>query len=128
MSASHRQCSTISLLGGMALGAGLMYLLDSGRGAKVRSLRSSPPTSLPVVPRKVLPDWVLAERARLEVWKTLAHPDSVEISAWYGRVTLWGPVLPGEPERLQEKLSQLPGLRQLELQLTTREDSAARVA
>jgi hypothetical protein len=37
-------------------------------------------------------------------------------------------VLAGEPERLREKLAKLPGLRKLELQLTTWEEPAARVA
>ncbi|HXP45920.1 MAG TPA: hypothetical protein VN810_01515 [Terriglobales bacterium] len=43
-------------------------------------------------------------------------------------MTLWGPVLAEEPERLREKLVKLPGLRKLDLQLTTQEDATARVA
>jgi osmotically-inducible protein OsmY len=75
-----------------------------------------------------VPDWVLGERTRLETWRTLAHPDSIQISVRDGRVTLWGPVLAGEAERLRRKLVKIPGLRTLDLQLTTREEVSARVA
>jgi len=118
---------SFSLLGGMAIGAGLMYLLDAGLRRRRRTGGAVTPIS--VVPRRPpVPDWVLAERARLEMWRTVAHPDSVQVSAKAGCVTLWGPVLAGEPERLREKLVKIPGLRKLELQLTTREEPAARVA
>jgi len=158
---SLRPCQTFSLLGGVALGAGLMYLLDSDRGivrrarlrdqalprlrklaaiasGKVRHLQQtfqapSPRvhgagTPLSVVPSQPVPDWVLAERARLEIWRAVAHPESVQVTAREGRLTLWGPVRAGEPDALREKLARLPGLRKLELQLTTREEPAGRVA
>lgn len=127
MKSSLRQCGSFSLLGGMAIGAGLMYLLDPGRAIRRRARGAVTPIS--VVPRRQpVPDWVLAERARLEIWRTLAHPDSIQISVRDGRVTLWGPVLAEEPERLREKLAKIPGLRKLDLQLTTWEESAARAA
>jgi len=127
MKSSFTQYPSYSVLGGMAIGAGLMYLLDSGLGMRRRTGGAVTPIS--VVPRRQpVPDWVLGERARLETWRTLAHPDSIQVSAKAGRVTLWGPVLAGEPERLREKLVKIPGLRELELQLTTRDESAARVA
>ena len=142
-----RPCQTFSLLGGVALGAGLMYLLDSDRGTgrrarlrdqaslrlrelvaiaggKVRRLQEAfiaPPRQphagapLSVVSPRPVPDWVLAERARLEIWRAVAHPESVQVTAREGRLTLWGPVRAGEPESLREKLVKLPGLRRLEL-------------
>jgi hypothetical protein len=115
----------------MAIGAGLMYLVDFGLHIRRRARRRDPAVRAPisVVPRRPpVPDWVLAERTRLEMWRTLAHPDSVQVFARDGCVSLWGPVLAGEPERLREKLAKLPGLRKLELQLTTWEEPAARVA
>ena len=125
MKRSLRQCGSLSLLGGMAIGAGLMYLVDAGlRG---RAHRVGAPISV-ASRRPSVPDWVLAERARLEIWRTTANPDSIQISVRNGCVTLWGPVLAEEPERLREKLVKLPGLRKLDLQLTTREEPAARVA
>jgi len=152
MSSSLRPCPA-AWLGGAALGAGLMYLLDSekgsGRRANLRQLavsaaatlrrwqstRATPQPEAPgrarvlaVVPPKPVPDWVLAERARLEVWRGIAHPGSVQVTARDGRLTLWGPVLPGEPETLRENLAKLPGLRGLELQLTIRQEPASRVA
>ena len=152
MSSSLRPCPA-AWLGGAALGAGLMYLLDSERGsgrraslrqlavsaaATVRRWQSAHTTRQPesprrarvltVVPPKPVPDWVLAERARLEIWRGIAHPDSVQVRARDGRLTLWGPVLPGEPETLRDKLARLPGLRRLELQLTVRPEAATRVA
>jgi len=125
MKSSLRQCGSFSLLGGMAIGAGLMYLLDFG----LRSRAHRAVTAISVVPRRPsVPDWVLAERARLEIWRTTANPDSIQISVRDGCVTLWGPVLAEEPERLRENLVKLPGLRKLDLQLTTVDEPAARVA
>ena len=125
MKRSLRQCGSFSLLGGMAIGAGLMYLVDVG--LRSRAHRAVTPISL--VPRRpAVPDWVLAERARLEIWRTTANPDSIQIAVRDGCVTLWGPALAEEPERLREKLVKLPGLRKLDLQLTTREEATARVA
>jgi len=89
MKSSLRQCGSFSLLGGVALGAGLMYLVDTG--LRSRSHRAVTPIS--AVPRRQpVPDWVLAERARLEIWRTTANPDSIQISVRDGCVTLWGPV------------------------------------
>jgi len=127
MKNSFTRCRSYSLLGGMAIGAGLMYLVGAGRASRRRARSVAKPIS--AVPRRpTVPDWVLAERARLEVWRTTANPDSIQISVRDGRVTLWGPVLAEEPERLREKLVKLPGLRKLDLQLITREEATARVA
>jgi len=127
MKSSFTQYRSYSLLGGMAIGAGLMYLVGAGRASRRRARSMDKPIS--AVPRgPAVPDWVLAERARLEVWRTTANPDSIQISVRDGRVTLWGPVLAGEPETLREKLAKLPGLRKLDLQLITREEATARVA
>lgn len=155
MSSSLTPCRAVSWLGGAALGAGLMFLLDSNKGsgrradlrhltaiaaAKIRNLKtrnllsphaprqSAGARKLSFVSRPHVPDWVLAERARLEIWRGVAHPESVQVTARDGRLTLWGPVLAGEPETLREKLAKLPGLRRLELQLTIRQETAARVA
>jgi hypothetical protein len=132
MKSSLEQYRSFSLLGGMAIGAGLMYLVDSRLDIRHRGRRHDPAEAEPIseVPhRSPVPDWVLAERTRLEMWRTLAHPDSVQVFARDGCVTLWGPALAGEPERLRERLAKLPGLRKLELQLTPWEEpAAARVA
>ncbi|MFI5088666.1 MAG: hypothetical protein ACHP7P_01240 [Terriglobales bacterium] len=125
MKSALRQCGPFSLLGGVAIGAGLMYLVDTHLHS--RAHRAVTPISV-VRRRPSVPDWVLAERARLEIWRTTANPDSIQISVREGCVTLWGPVLAEEPEKLREKLVKLPGLRKLDLQLTTQEEAAARVA
>jgi hypothetical protein len=158
MKMSLRPCASASLLGGLAIGASLMYLLDPHRGisrrehlrthlfsrlrkvgeeidGRIRDVRKrvlAMPlhrvAQLSLVPHQPVPDWVIAERTRLETWCTLAHPDSVNISVRNGRVTLWGPVLADEPERLHARLLKIPGLRHLELQLTTREEAITRIA
>ncbi len=151
MKPSLRTCPFVSLLGGMAIGAGLVYLLDFDRGVRRRAqlrtgfrkfsgtvdgtvrdvrkrLQSTPlrrVARLFLVPRQPVPDWVVAERTRLETWRTLAHPDFVQISVHDGCVTLWGPVLAGEPERLRSRLMNIPGIRQIELQLLTPQESTA---
>ena len=152
MKPSLRTCPFVSLLGGMAIGAALAYLLDFDRGVRRRAhlrtglrkfggmvdgtvrdvhkrLQAMPlqrVARLFLVPRRPVPDWVVAERTRLETWRTLAHPDFVQISVRDGRVTVWGPVLAGEPETLRGRLIKVPGVRAVELQLTTRESAAVR--
>lgn len=158
MKVSLRTCPPVTLFGGMAIGAGLMYLLDFERGVSRRArlrtrammrlrklgemiherarefadkLQVAPlqrVAAISLIPRQPVPDWVLAERTRLETWRTLAHPDSVQISVRDGRVTLWGPVLTGEPERLHARLLKIPGVRKVELQFTTRQEATAQVA
>lgn len=147
MSSSLRPCQAVSWLGGAALGVGLMFLLDSDKGsgrraglrhlaaiaaARIRNLQTRESGrrtgTLSVIRPKPVPDWVLAERARLEIWRGVTHPESVQVTARDGRLTLWGPVLAGEPEALREKLHKLPGLRQLKLQLTIRRETVVRVA
>jgi hypothetical protein len=150
MKPSLRTCPFVSLLGGMAIGAALAYLLDFDRGVRrraqlctglrkfggtvdgtVRDVRNKLQSPLQqvarlfLVPRQSVPDWVVAERTRLETWRTLAHPGFVHISVHHGRVTLWGPVLVGEPERLRSRLVDIPGIRQIELQLLTAQESTA---
>jgi hypothetical protein len=128
MKRSLRQGGSFSLLGGVAIGAGLMYLVDAGLGIARRVRRRGAAVRKPISVvrrRPSVPDWVLAERARLEIWRTTANPDSIQISVRDGCVNLWGPVLAEEPERLREKLVKLPGLRKLDLQLTTREEATA---
>ncbi len=152
MKPSLKTCPFVSLLGGMAIGAAVAYLLDFDRGVRRRAhlrtglrkfggmvdgtvrdvrkrLQSTPlqqVARLFLVARQPVPDWVVGERTRLETWRTLAHPDSVQISVLDGRVTVWGPVLAGEPERLRGRLIKVPGVRAVELQLTTRESAAVR--
>jgi len=117
------------LLGGLAAGAGLMYLLDPEQGDRRRAVaRDRAARALRALcaagagARAALcahvSDQFLAERVRSEITLVVAHPASIQVNARHGRVTLWGPVLRGEVEALRRRLTALCGVRALELQLT----------
>jgi hypothetical protein len=140
----------ICLLGGIATGAGLMYLLDPNTGEKrrqaaghglgrwltalsafagrtVATLRSAAREAVMGIyaesARGEFADRVLAERVRGELRRLLSHPGSIQVIARDGRVVLWGPVLAGEPEKLRPLIARLPGVQHLELLLTIRDES-----
>lgn len=126
------------LLGGLGLGAALMYVLDPERGKKrrvlvrdkaVRAARKAGDT-LDAKSR----DWknrakgavaevkamtreegvlnpVLEERVRAEMGRAVANPGAIDVSALEGVVILSGPVLASE---LDELLSTVHGVRGVE--------------
>jgi hypothetical protein len=140
----------ISLLSAILTGAGLMYLLDPSRGEERRSstrrrlagwlralagfagttIGAVQNTAKGAVVRMAEPatsrefsNRVLAERVRAELRRVVSHPGSIQVIARDGRVVLWGPVLADEPEKLHRHLGRMPGVRNLELLLTTREEA-----
>lgn len=126
------------LLGGLGLGAALMYVLDPERGKKrrglvrdkvVRAARKAGETldarsrdwrnrakgaaaEVKAMTREEgVSDPVLEERVRAEMGRAVANPGAIEVSALDGVVTLSGPVLVSELDRL---LSTVHGVRGVE--------------
>jgi uncharacterized membrane protein len=125
------------LLAGALLGAGLAYYLDPDRGRRRRALLrdhvvhlghevkgAAGPTSRDLANRtlglmheakgRVLngdaDDVVLVARVRSALGRLVSHPGSVEVRSEHGRVTLSGPVLAAELDRLLAGVEHVPGV------------------
>ncbi|HET6342246.1 MAG TPA: BON domain-containing protein, partial [Gemmatimonadota bacterium] len=141
--------SKASVLGGLGLGAGLMYLLDPDRGRRRRALvrdqlssrignseaflgktvRDSANRSRGLVARarsRVTPggrvtDDVLVERVRSKLGRYVSHPGAIEVDAHRGRVVLRGQILAGESEDLLSAVASVPGVHHVENELEVHE-------
>ena len=127
-----------SILVGLAAGAGLMYLFDPEKGRRRRSLlrdqvvhaehkftEEGETGSRDLVNRtkgmfavlrrrldgRNADDVVLEERVRSAIGRVVRHAGSVEVMAQDGVVTLGGPVLAEEVERLLNKAYTVPGVQ-----------------
>jgi len=134
----------LTLLSGVGLGAGVMYLLDPASGRRRRALLRDQLTSaanrvddcldatwsdvrhraqgLAAEASELLAhdrpdDRVLAERVRSKFGRYLSHPGSVEVAARDGRVTLSGPILAREVDWLLDAVAAVPGVSGVENRL-----------
>jgi uncharacterized membrane protein len=134
----------LSLIGSIGLGASLMYLLDPQQGERRRSLARDQvvhllhksgdaigPTARDLRNRtrglfaetasllmnREVPDNVLVARVRSRLGRHVSHPGSIEVSANQGRVTLSGPILSHELERLLAAVAETPGVAGIENRL-----------
>src|SRR2546423_7524759 len=110
----------LTLIGGIGLGAGLMYVLDPDRGRRRRALvrdkvarvinktrdatgktlrdtrhraRGLVAGARSLLKREQVSDEVLIERVRSKMGRVVSHPHSIGVTADRGRVTLRGPIL-----------------------------------
>lgn len=139
------------MLGGAALGAGIMYLLDPDRGKGRRALirdqavRSARRTrdaagatardvqnrtrgmlySMKswVSPETSFIDDLLVERVRSKLGMLVRHPRSIDVTAFAGTVTLSGPVLADEVESLVAMVSRVHGVRHVENRLDIHQEA-----
>ncbi|MGH7564428.1 MAG: SRPBCC family protein, partial [Gemmatimonadota bacterium] len=139
-----------SWLGGLGLGAGLMYLLDPDRGRRRRALVRDRLSSRAgesetflgktgrdfsnraqgflararsrVVPEGHVADDVLAERVRSKMGRHVSHPGAIEITARWGRVILRGPILAHEFEDLLSAVASVRGVRDIDDRLEVHRD------
>ncbi len=130
------------VIGGLGLGASVMYLLDPERGRRRRAMlrdgisaRASDSgrflkksgrdlgnrarglaakTRNRVLPAGPVEDDVLAERVRSKMGRYVSHPGAIEVSAAAGRVTLRGPVLADEADGLVRAVESVRGVREVE--------------
>ncbi len=136
------------VLGGIGLGAGLMYLLDPDRGRRrratardqmvemlheaadtfqkgVRDLNNRVSGRLIGAASSLIPDKVgddvLVERIRTALGHAVAYPQAITVSAVEGQVNLAGHVLREDLPRLMTALGKMRGLRSVTDQLTVHE-------
>ncbi len=137
---------TVTLLSGMAIGAGLMYVLDPNRGRARRAQAGQrlihfgrvlgrqtgrqarnlahqvygSVAELAAIVRdrsRTIPDDVLVERVRAQLGHVISHPGLLDISASQGRVIASGPVLEHEVERVRDRMDKIRGVLECQLQL-----------
>lgn len=140
----------LSLLGGLGLGVGLMYLFDPDRGKRRRSLIRDKGVHVMVAGEELIDvgardlghrtaglvaelrsrltrDWpddeVLVARARSKLGRYVSHPRAIVVQANAGVVTLSGPILASEANVLLKAIGAIPGVQDVENQLTVHERS-----
>lgn len=136
-------------MGAGILGASLMYYLDPERGRRRRSLVrdqtihaghklvAAVDTTVRDIRNRIEgtlawlrslfddsepDDEVLAERVRARIGRVASHPGSIEVSAHNGVVTLGGPVLTAEVDRLIDRVRSVRGVRGVENRLEPHEE------
>jgi hypothetical protein len=135
---------SLTLIGGMGLGAALMYMLDPDRGRRRRALVRDQlahaanilPDALDATTRDLsnrtrglvaevgsvfdsreTSDEVLMERVRSKMGRVVSHPHALKVTANQGSITLSGPILADEVEDLLRCVSSVQGVRGVENQL-----------
>ena len=135
----------LGLIGGLGLGACLMYIFDPHMGRRRRALardkmiRFAHKTgdAIDVTSRDFknrafgwiasargtiweeaeVSDEVLAERVRSRFGFLVSHPSSIEVRVENGKVTLTGPILASEVDRLLRRVSSIAGVKSVENRL-----------
>jgi uncharacterized membrane protein len=132
--------NTAGLLLGLAAGASLMYLLDPQAGRRRRSLMTHKMSRMGNVTEEAIgttsrdaanrargffaelaswfrsdspDDRVLCERVRSRLGFLVDHPSSIDVTASDGRITLSGPVLARELDRLLDGVRRTTGVREV---------------
>ena len=141
-SVGDRIGQVFTFLGGAALGAGLYHILDPQRGAarrawvrdqmghglssagrfldkRVRDLRNRAQGRVAEwrTSGEQVNDDILVERVRAQIGHVLSHPAGIDISARDGVVTVRGPVLEGEREKVEHRLAETRGVREFRLEV-----------
>lgn len=133
-----------TLLTSLGLGAGVMYFYDPNYGKRRRTLVSDKVNktindtdeAIDVALRDMrnrtrgvlaemmgrlsdegAPDWLIEERVRAELGRVVRHPGSIQVSADGGNISLRGPVLADEVERLVRRVGMVRGVKDVENQL-----------
>jgi hypothetical protein len=139
-STGERIGQTFVFLGGIGLGAGLLFILDPQAGAarrawvrdrlgsgvrsfgrfldkRVRDLRNRAQGRVAELRAsgEQVDDAVLVERVRAQIGHVLSHPGAIEIVASDGFVIIRGPVLEGEREKIEHRLGETRGVRDYRL-------------
>jgi CBS domain-containing protein len=94
----------------MGLGAGLMYVLDSSRG-RTTSSSDAPHTGGASGDRKI------ESAIRSKVSQIVSYPNTLQLKASNGNVTLSGPVLADEVRELIDCITSMDGVKSLESRL-----------
>jgi uncharacterized membrane protein len=140
----------LTLLGGVGLGAVLMYMLDPDRGKRRRGLvRDNLATATNKVPDAIsttardfsnrvqglaaqassvfsseeASDEVLVARVRSKLGRVVSHPSSIEVAGSQGRMVLSGPILAHEVDALVACAKGVPGVKDVESQLEVHKEA-----
>jgi uncharacterized membrane protein len=134
-----------TLIGGIGIGAGLMYFLDPGRGRRRRALVRDKAVSfwsrsgdtVDTTARNLrdrvvgfgaevrsmfegeehVPDQRLVERVRSKMGRVVSHPRAIDVNARDGHITLSGPILEGEVDRLIANVGAIRGVKSVDNRL-----------
>ncbi len=107
-------------IGGVLVGAGLMFLLDPDRGARRRSLARGAVAGLRSrFRREDVDDPLLYARVRSALGRAVSHPRAIALSVSEGRVTLSGDVLEDEWESLIAMVTGVAGVSDVSNDLKT---------
>jgi uncharacterized membrane protein len=142
----HKGNSTLGLISGAAIGAGLMYLADPDRGNRRRAFardqvvhgfrsfgtvldkgirdmrnraRGTVAEAWCAMKPENVSDEVLVDRVRAKIGRTVSHPSEIEVSAKDGRIVLSGPVLESEADDLIDTAYSVRGVRDVESRVET---------
>ena len=140
----------LTLLGGVGVGATLMYILDPDRGKrrrahvrdKLASATSKAPDAIATTARDLsnrargivaqagslfsteqVSDDVLNARVRSKLGRVVSHPGSIQVASNQGRVALSGPVLAHEVDDLLACVKAVPGVNEVQSQLEVHKDA-----
>ncbi|MGQ0537840.1 MAG: SRPBCC family protein [Gemmatimonadaceae bacterium] len=135
---SQTNVGATALLGGIGIGAALMYYLDPARGVRRRALlrdrfthaarvagETAGTTSRDLANRArglaaqarslggdgEADDRVVEDRVRAELGRVVSHPAAIDVTAVNGRVTLTGDVLSSEVGKLVDRVEDVRGVR-----------------
>jgi hypothetical protein len=92
------------------ISVGLRDLSHRAQGLAAEAARGMPP--------RVPNDGVLVQRVRAALGRAVSHPHAVQVSASDGCVCLSGPILQQEEKQLLEVVRNVPGVREVESQLS----------
>src|SRR5512141_1272544 len=134
----------LSFLGGLGLGAGIMYAFDPDRGTRRRALARDKMIHLVRTSERAVDkasrnlthrawglmagarsalgdhgasDMILVNRVRSAIGRAVSHPHAIEVTAQEGRIVLRGPVLVDEIDRLIEAATNTRGVHGIENRL-----------
>jgi uncharacterized protein YwbE len=134
----------LNIIGGLGLGAGLMYVFDPERGGRRRAMMRDKVTRAvhktgdaidttardlknrtvglvaevgSLIKEDDATDDVIVERVRSKMGRLVSHPHSINVTAQDGRVTLSGPILESEVSNLLKCVSSVRGVRDVENRL-----------
>jgi uncharacterized membrane protein len=138
----------LTVLTGMGLGAGLVYMLDPEMGRRRRKTAVHKALSAahqsgeatgrafrdlgnrahgaaaaarrPFLHEEV-DDTVLTERVRAKLGRVVSHPHAIDVTAADGHVTLGGPILAHEADELIAKVAAVRGVREVDDRLERHE-------
>jgi osmotically-inducible protein OsmY len=152
MSTEHESGrSFATFLGGAVLGLAAMYMLDPDRGRRRRAIVGDKAASLALDTQRALraatrdathrieglrararhlltdepvpDDLQLIERVRARMGRLVSHPHAIQVGANRGRVTLSGPVLAYEVDRLLDAVRSVWGVSSLDNKLAVYNDA-----